>query len=521
MEGRASNFHKVLADFQTRLQGAEFVAIDTELTGVDIFGEPDTFEDSASTRLDRICRIAEKFALIQIGLTIVSRAGDGVEGHLSCWSYNLFAFPYVGADIPERPESEPGFFCQGSALKFNVKHRVDFNMWIAEGIPYMSREEERRYLASRKGKEINHVDEKVGLLRLWKALCSARVPFVVHTPLDLFFLLAAFERRPLPRDDPRALAMLVRQCTPRVYDTAYLHGACDRFKRLSLTKYFEDVQARYEDLYAQGKGLTVVPDIQFFLQGQTASRYGKNKPLDELAHEAGYDSLVTAQIFSYLRAIAPHQVKEAANRLFLYKSVDYLDLDGALLDGTVGKCMFDVSRVTLLVARLDPLEGLDAPRAISAAGYTYKWMDPTHLLVVLRASGGAAVRKAGELATQVRGVVQWMDFNDWRAMQVQGEPNLAVACGTRETEVANEDNSGNKTVENSRGGANGEKQGSGTETAATSSEARLVTTNANVDVDADARRKLRLQVLLASAGLLFLLVAGGRSVVGGRGRTVQ
>merc|ERR1712050_176470 len=45
------------------------------------------------------------------------------------------------------------------------------------------------------------------------------------------------------------------------------------------------------------------------------------------------------------------------------------------------------------------------------------WMDATHILVVLRASGGAAVRKAAELASQVFGVVAWMGFDEWRAAQ--------------------------------------------------------------------------------------------------------
>jgi hypothetical protein len=507
MEGRASNFNKVLADFQSRLQGAEFVAIDTELTGVELNGEPDTFGDSAATRVNRICRIAEKFSLIQIGITIVGRASDGVEGHLSCTSYNLFAFPYVGADIPDR---EPGFYCQGSALQFNAKHRVDFNVWINEGIPYMSREEERRYLAS-KGKQVNSVDEKVGLLRLWKALCLARIPFVVHTPLDLFFLLAAFERRPLPRDDPRAIAMLIRQVTPRIYDTAYLHGACDRFRQLGLTKYFQETQARYDALYAQGKGLTVVPDIRFFLQGATASRYGKNKPLDELAHEAGYDSLITAQIFAYLRAIAPAQVKEATNRLFLYKSAEYLDLDGALRDGTVGKCMFDLSRVTLLVAELDPAEGLDAPRQISAAGYTYKWMDHTHLLVVMRASGGAAVRKAGELAAKVRGVAQWLDYNDWHAMQMPTVHKHTNGHADKAQNGNAEDN--HKLWEKALREPERET--------ATPSETPEVASNANVDANTDTKWMFCLQVLLAASAGLLLLQVGGRGVVGGRGRKVQ
>ena len=49
-------------------------------------------------------------------------------------------------------------------------------------------------------------------------------------------------------------------------------------------------------------------------------RYGSK---NDLAHEAGFDSLVTAQLYAYLRAISPAQVREAANRLFLYKSPSF------------------------------------------------------------------------------------------------------------------------------------------------------------------------------------------------------
>merc|ERR1719487_3064048 len=45
-------------------------------------------------------------------------------------------------------------------------------------------------------------------------------------------------------------------------------------------------------------------------------------------------------------------------------------------------------------------------------------MDSTHILVVLRASGGAAVRMAGDLAAQVNGVDSWISFEDWRQQQV-------------------------------------------------------------------------------------------------------
>ncbi|CAE7716170.1 PARN [Symbiodinium sp. CCMP2592] len=410
MEGRVSNFKKVLADFESRLPGADFVAIDTELTGVDLEGEIDSFDDSALSRLDRHCRIAERYTLIQLGLTLVSQERNGGrEDVLSFASYNLFAFPYAGNDLIGRDQ---GFFCQASALQFNARNNVDFNTWIRDGIPYMSREDERRYkkyYASIGG----IADEKVGLLRLWKALCARQLPFVVHCPLDLFFLLAAFERRPLPRNDPRAMAQIIRHCTPKVVDTAHLHGALGGFKRLGLTMFAKDAKARHRELAGNG----TVPHLKFRLVSETASRYGSQADRNELAHEAGFDSLMTAQLFAYLRAISPTQVREGANRLFLYKSIEYLDLDRAALEGEVGACMFDLSRVTLLVAALDTVDGNDAPRLITNAGYLCKSIDAQHVLVVMRASGGAAVRKAAELAGKVHGVVSWMGFDEWR----QGE----------------------------------------------------------------------------------------------------
>jgi hypothetical protein len=289
--------------------------------------------------------------------------------------------------------------------------------------------------------------------------------------------------------------MLIRQCTPRVYDTAYLHGACDRFKSLSLTKYFLDVKGRYDAIYAQGRGFAVVPDIQFFLQGETARRYGSDLALGELAHEAGYDSLITAQIFAYLRAIAPAQVKQATNRLFLYKSVEYIDLDGALLDGSVAKCMFDLSRVTLLVAALDAVGGLDAPRQIAVAGYTYKWMDHTHILVVLRASGGAAVRKAGELAQQVQGVAQWMDFNDWRSMQIPAEDTDQVEAQQKDS------------VHEVHGDARAQNHKLWEQALASASGGTLIDAN-DAGEDTDVGWKFKVPVLLVvSAGLLLLAAA--------------
>eukprot|EP00747_Dinoflagellata_sp_TGD_P208177 gnl/TRDRNA2_/TRDRNA2_81684_c0_seq1.p1 gnl/TRDRNA2_/TRDRNA2_81684_c0~~gnl/TRDRNA2_/TRDRNA2_81684_c0_seq1.p1 ORF type:complete len:495 (-),score=93.84 gnl/TRDRNA2_/TRDRNA2_81684_c0_seq1:108-1592(-) len=446
MEGDSRNFDRVLADFEARLRVAEFVAVDTELTGVDIEGEPDSFEESAQERLEKMLRVAERYTLIQIGFTVMGRQA-GVEGGLTCASFNLFAFPWDG---PELLGQEPGFHCQASALRFNAQHDVDFNRWIKHGVAYMSRADEASYLQTAAGKEDKDLDQKVGLLRLWKALCAARLPLIVHCPLDLFFLLAAFEHRPLPRDE-RELVALIRRVSPQVYDTAHLHGVVGRFRRLGLTKFFEDAKTRHEQLASAGKG---VDPVEFELKAATQERYGK--PGDEKEHEAGYDSLITAQLFAYLRAIAPQQVRQAANRLFLYRSAEFLDLDRAVNAGAIGVSLWDLSRVTLLVAELEHIDSNDAPRLISAAGSEYKWMDSWHILVILRASGGAAVRKAAELASKVQGVQCWMPFEEWRATQ-RGTGAAQQGSGDVHSAATNADINGCKAhsvaISASNGGA--------------------------------------------------------------------
>lgn len=116
--------------------------------------------------------------------------------------------------------------------------------------------------------------------------------------------------------------------------------------------------------------------MEFKLEGDTLGRYGRGG--EDLSHEAGFDSFITAKLFAYLRAIAPTQVKEGANKLFLFKSVEFIDLDRLGSNGEVGTSMFDLTRVTLLVAALDPENGHDVPRQIAAAASrTSGWMRST------------------------------------------------------------------------------------------------------------------------------------------------
>jgi cold shock CspA family protein len=292
-----------------------------ELTGVTLEGKPDIYGESQASRLEKLCRIAEQHTPIQIGFTLV-RLDEATE-RFTCTSYNFFVFPWVG---PELLGARPAFLCNASALRFNAGNDVDFNAWIKEGVPFMSREDEVAYLQSLGTEEDAELPQKVGMLRLWKALCAAGKPLVVHCPLDLFFLLACFERRHLPSHSAQEIAALVFNCFPKdVFDTAYLHGLIGGFSSRALTSFLRDAQARHELDVENG----AATPCAFELEAMTEARHGGGG----LAHEAGFDSLLTARLFAYLVAISPAVLSQGVNRLFLFKSAECLDLNEAVASG--------------------------------------------------------------------------------------------------------------------------------------------------------------------------------------------
>lgn len=318
-------------------------------------------------------------------------------------------------------------------MQFNAdKDHVDFNKWLKQAVPYMSREEEARYLASPLSHGDTDLPRKTGLLRVWKLLCDARVPLVTHCPLDIFFLLASFEQRELPRD-PSELAKLVLDCLPCVFDTAHLHGAIGGFQSLQLVRLLADARARHAALAATNMALP----CNFQLEHETAERYGSGK---DLAHDAGFDSLCTAQLYAYLLNLSPDQVEQSVNRLFLFKSTEYLDLRRAADVGEPGSSMFDLSCQSLMVARLCQPRDSWALKQISRAGFIYKWMDSSHVLVTIPSSESEGLSQAYEFNLPIPGV-QWLSFKKWRKEARSGSSTdkaskaSSVSSGSNESKL--------------------------------------------------------------------------------------
>eukprot|EP00411_Alexandrium_monilatum_P087107 CAMPEP_0175720388 /NCGR_PEP_ID=MMETSP0097-20121207/45171_1 /TAXON_ID=311494 /ORGANISM="Alexandrium monilatum, Strain CCMP3105" /LENGTH=678 /DNA_ID=CAMNT_0017028035 /DNA_START=103 /DNA_END=2140 /DNA_ORIENTATION=- len=458
MEVRAHNFSSALEDIKRRLCKANFVAIDLELTGVSAAGEADGYADTAVERIEKSCRIVESYAPIQLGITICS-----LERELS--SYSIMMAPEIPLDL--------------TALKFVRRHNVDLNAWVDEGVRHMSREEAafpaglslcredllepmrqlleqacgtsffceapRLRAARQRGLDLNTWVEaqgetvgkddlrrfsrlssgdaatacqdperrQAGLPRLWEVLRSARRPFVVHCGfLDVLFILAAFERRVLPRD-PTRLAQLVQECFPDgIYDTAYLHEFVSAFRLWPLGLHDFVRRARVNQLKHGG-------DLHFHLEELTADRYGNvfHTEDDGLTHEAGYDSFLTAVLFSYLQEFCYKSLRHSLYRFYLHKSTDSLCLGCASTVGAppeIACKVFDSTR--LIVAELKDADAKDnTTKRISEARqlqnestFFYRKMDDSFLLIP-----GCAQAKLVQLSALLPGVT-WIDFYSWQ-----------------------------------------------------------------------------------------------------------
>lgn len=427
MNGHSHSVHSfegLLDSFSRQVAGAKYVAVDTELTGIDN-GTKDNYEDEANERLDKLCDVAERHVLTQLGLTI---ARDNGAGSIIFSSFSVLAFP----KYRER------FECTVRSLRFMREHGLDFNAWIDEGVPYISRAE-----AQEKGflKPSGEIHESAGLLRLWQVLIDSKIPVVFHGPLDLFFLLSSFETRKLPRGR-QELGRLIRSNFACIYDTALTHLLVPALqaKPQKLVELYRSARACHERSQMQAQ----CASLQVSCEAETQRRYGCS--LSALtngtcqsqfagqhgAHEAGFDSLLTALLFAYLWALAGNSnLERVQNRLFLYRSCECLDLNRLAERGDAAADCHEGLDGTVLVASAPNQEAKErATDLIANAGadkYFYRKIDETRTLVFVSGQNDVEiVENAKNLAKELPGVV-WQGVCEWKETIRKQKAQMAPA----------------------------------------------------------------------------------------------
>ena len=147
------NFHDVISTLEKLIPTASFIAIDEEMTGIQIVDQDGTCDknlpnDKLQDRYVKMKAVAETYRIIQIGICLFHEVIDDLSSDnnnnnqdnkekkkkYTATPFNFYLFPENGS-----------IHMEGSAIRFNADHGMDFNKWIRDGIPYVTSKGEENF----------------------------------------------------------------------------------------------------------------------------------------------------------------------------------------------------------------------------------------------------------------------------------------------------------------------------------------------------------------------------------------
>ncbi|KAG0265964.1 hypothetical protein BGZ95_003166 [Linnemannia exigua] len=148
MEILKEDFEATLPLLHEAISKCDFVAMDTEFTGLNTPANAHRHPDSLSTRYSKVSASANDFLVIQLGICTFTWCNE-----LGAYEARPFNFPCFPSNDDEAKSGERFFMSQSSSLEFLLKNDFDFNKWIRHGIPYLTRREEQDYIIRKTQKE--------------------------------------------------------------------------------------------------------------------------------------------------------------------------------------------------------------------------------------------------------------------------------------------------------------------------------------------------------------------------------
>ncbi|KAL9097483.1 MAG: hypothetical protein Q9165_000379 [Trypethelium subeluteriae] len=154
MDINATSFSGKLLDILSAISESQFVAFDLELSGIPTNRrKPNSAKQTLQERYEEIKQAAERYQILQVGLTCVRESrrpvnADGsqeIETVYTVQPYNFNISPL----LPERMGVERIFSFQSGAAEFLVQHGFRIDLPFTEGVPYLSRDEAK--LAEERG----------------------------------------------------------------------------------------------------------------------------------------------------------------------------------------------------------------------------------------------------------------------------------------------------------------------------------------------------------------------------------
>lgn len=131
------NFAQVLPQVLEDIKSATFIALDTELTGLQLTrAHKNSQMDDLITRYGKLRESVSSFGLLQVGLACFKWSDTRQKYKIS--AYSFYVFPSAANGL----QQERKFTCQLGSLTFLSEYKFDFNKAFHEGIPFITRKEE-------------------------------------------------------------------------------------------------------------------------------------------------------------------------------------------------------------------------------------------------------------------------------------------------------------------------------------------------------------------------------------------
>lgn len=283
------NFLQRLPEITENIRSCDFIAIDTELSGLTRDRGNNRF-DLPGERFTKLVESSRGYFIMQFGLSCFTRSEHDL--HYSNKTYNFYIFPQANQ---EHGDINRTFSLQVHAIQFLSEHKFDFNKLFKHGVSYLTFHESRSLssklkstvIADTQEDKLDIINNKLaiakGFLGVLDVVIAHKKPIVGHNLiLDLIQIINQFIE-PLS-DDYTAFKETCHSLFPLIYDTKFIaHLILD-------PDTLTNNQSRLNDLYCQLKASTYMPKI-------TVQQLDQNLDANQQAHQAGYDAYMSGYCF--------------------------------------------------------------------------------------------------------------------------------------------------------------------------------------------------------------------------------
>lgn len=154
MDITIKNFNQSLPEIVSTIKECDFIAIDTELSGLMRDRSQNIF-DSPEERFSKAIESSKGYFIMQFGLSCFKLC-DG--HHYTNRTYNFYIFPQANSCYGDKDRT---FSIQAHAIQFLTEHGFDFNKLFREGVSYLTFQEKKNLTAQLKSETKNREKVKI------------------------------------------------------------------------------------------------------------------------------------------------------------------------------------------------------------------------------------------------------------------------------------------------------------------------------------------------------------------------